>query len=157
MGEFESSGVHIFDAEKKMAYLESQHLQNAFVGNSALSLESVHSPWVVKVQRGDERSLTNLEKNTLARFKVDATTASATEEVEESYMEKVRINGKQAKNTNYRSMNHVSSTSNAVERLFSKAKLVITPQRRCMDPSTLEAIIMLRYNRDLWDIMLRYW
>ena len=67
-------------------------------------------------------------------------------------MEKVRINGKQAKNTNYRSMNHVSSTSNTVERLFSRAKLVMTPQRRCMDPSTLEAILLLRYNRDLWDI-----
>ena len=107
---------------------------------------------VVKVQRGDEISLTNLEKNALARFKVDATTASATEDAEESYMEKVRMNGKHAKKTNYRSMNHVSSTSNTVERLFSRAKLVMTPQRRCMDPSNLEAILMLRYNRDLWDI-----
>ena len=43
---------------------------------------------LVKVQRGDEKSLTNLEKNALARFKVDATTASATEDAEESYMEK---------------------------------------------------------------------
>ena len=60
------------------------------------------------------------------------------------------MNGKHAKKTNYRSMNHVSSTSNTVERLFSRAKLVMIPQRRCM--ATLEAILMLRCNRDLWDI-----
>ena len=74
------------------------------------------------------------------------------EEADESYMEKNRMNGKHAKKTNYRPMNHVSSTSNTVERLFSRAKLVMIPQRRCMDPSTLEAILMFRYNRDLWDV-----
>ena len=30
----------------------------------------------------------------------------------------------------------------------------MTAQRRCMDPSTLEAILMLRFNHDLWDIYL---
>ena len=101
---------------------------------------------VVKVQRGDEKSLTNQEKSAILRFKVDATTASATDDNEESYMDKIRTNGKHAKKINYKSMNHVSSTSNTIERLFSRAKLVMTSQRRCMDPSTLEAILMLRYN-----------
>ena len=100
----------------------------------------------------DEKSLTNQEKSAILRFKVDATTASATDDNEESYMDKIRTNGKHAKKINYKSMNHVSSTSNTIERLFSRAKLVITSQRRYMDPSTLEAILMLRYNRDPWDI-----
>ena len=37
-------------------------------------------------------------------------------------------------------------------RLFSRAKLVMTDQRRSMDPSTLEAILLLRYNHDIWDV-----
>lgn len=92
---------------------------------------------VVKVLRGDERALTNQEKHSLARFKVDAALPGVIEA--EDYMDKVLINGKRAKKTNYAPMSHISATSNFVERLFSRAKLVMTPQRRCMDPSTLEA------------------
>ena len=61
---------------------------------------------------------------------------------------------KRVKTSNYRHFDHVSATSNVVERLFSQAKLVMTPERRGMDPSTLESILMLRFNRDLWDIYL---
>jgi hypothetical protein len=61
---------------------------------------------------------------------------------------------KKAKNTSYRCLNHVSATSNVVERLFSHAKHVMTDERRCMDPSTLEALLLLRFNRDMWDIYL---
>ena len=49
-------------------------------------------------------------------------------------------------------MNHVSSTSNLVEPLISRANVVMTSQWRCMDPSILEAVLMLRYKRYLWDI-----
>ena len=28
----------------------------------------------------------------------------------------------------------------------------MTDQRRCMDPSTLESILMLKLNKDLWDV-----
>ena len=110
---------------------------------------------VVKVQRGNEVSLTPAEKNAIARFKVDvAAVNDVVEEEEESYMDKVRANGmaKKAKKTSYRCLNHVSATSNIVERQFSHAKHVMTDERRCMDPSTLEALLLLRFNRDMWDI-----
>ena len=29
-------------------------------------------------------------------------------------------------------------------------KLMMTPNRRCMDPSTIVALLFLRYNSDLW-------
>ena len=48
-------------------------------------------------------------------------------------------------------MSHVSPTSNIVERLFSNAKLIMTDQRRCMDPTTFETILMLKLNKDLCD------
>ena len=110
---------------------------------------------VVKIQRGTEQTLTTAEKIAVARFKIDAT-SNNDDAMEDSYMDKVRANGlaKKVKKSNYSSLNHISATSNIVERLFSRAKLVMTAQRRCMDPSTLEAILMLRFNHDLWDIYL---
>ena len=36
-------------------------------------------------------------------------------------------------------------------RLFSRCGLIMRPHRRLMDPSTLEMLVMLRFNRDLWD------
>ena len=59
-----------------------------------------------------------------------------------------------------RSMDHISPTSNIVERLFSRCGIIMRPHRRLMDPSTLEMLIMLRFNKDLWgarevDIVLK--
>ena len=46
---------------------------------------------------------------------------------------------------------HITPTSNIVERLFSRCGIIMRPHRRLMDPSTLEMLIMLRFNKDLWD------
>ena len=48
-------------------------------------------------------------------------------------------------------MDHITPTSNIVERLFSRCGIIMRPHRRLMDPSTLEMLIMLRFNKDLWD------
>ena len=58
---------------------------------------------------------------------------------------------RQKKTWPYRSMDHVPATSNVVERLFSRCGIIMRPHRRLMDPSTLEMLIMLRFNKDLWD------
>ena len=55
------------------------------------------------------------------------------------------------KKCKYRSLAHVAPTSVVVERLFSRAKLIMTPHRRGMDPSTLEMLLLLRHSKDLWD------
>ena len=47
-------------------------------------------------------------------------------------------------------MDHITPTSSIVERLFSRCGIIMRPHRRLMDPSTLEMLIMLRYNKDLW-------
>ena len=52
----------------------------------------------------------------------------------------------------YHSTLRVSPTSNVCERLFSRAKLVMRPHRRLMDPSTLETLLMLRMNKDHWNV-----
>ena len=51
----------------------------------------------------------------------------------------------------YRSTKHVLPTSNLVERLFSRAKRVMTDSRKCMHPKRLEEVLCLQYNRSLWD------
>ena len=51
----------------------------------------------------------------------------------------------------YKSTKYVFPTSNLCERLFSRASLIMTPNRRKMDPETFETIIMLKSNKDLWD------
>jgi len=50
-----------------------------------------------------------------------------------------------------RSIRHLPRCNNICERLFSRTKLIMTDNRKSMDPSTLETIIMLRMNKDLWD------
>ena len=41
-------------------------------------------------------------------------------------------------------------TSNCVERLFSIAKYVYTPQRQSMLPMNLEMLLFLRVNEPIW-------
>ncbi|GMF18132.1 unnamed protein product [Phytophthora fragariaefolia] len=43
-------------------------------------------------------------------------------------------------------------TSNRVERLFSQAKLILTPQRASLLPINMELLIFLRSNRRYWDM-----
>lgn len=42
-------------------------------------------------------------------------------------------------------------TSNEVERLNSLAKRLYSDDRKSMTPRTLEALIFLKYNRELWN------
>lgn len=53
--------------------------------------------------------------------------------------------------TNYMDLKFVPPTSNIVERLFSQAKLYMTPLRKSMEPKHLEMLLFLRCNRNLWD------
>ena len=50
----------------------------------------------------------------------------------------------------YRSTLYISPTSNIVERLFSRAGIVMSARRKQMDPSTLEMFLMLRVNKHMW-------
>ena len=55
---------------------------------------------------------------------------------------------RQKKQPPYRSTLHISPTPNIVERLFSRCGIIMRSHRRLMDPSTLEMLVMLRFNRD---------
>ena len=96
------------------------------------------------VESGEREKESDSDEDASPAFASIAAMASAHAEAEQR-VKRSRINGQ------IRSMTHISPTSNIVERLFSNAKLIMTDQRRSMDPSTLETILMLKLNKDLWD------
>jgi hypothetical protein len=54
----------------------------------------------------------------------------------------------------WKSTLHVVPTSNIVERAFSYAKMILTRHRVGMLPSNFEMIMILKFNRHLWNDML---
>ena len=51
----------------------------------------------------------------------------------------------------YENTSWISPNSNAVERLFSRAKLILTPKRMAMLPLHLEIVLFLHCNRSFWN------
>ena len=50
----------------------------------------------------------------------------------------------------YKEVDHVSPQTVIVERLFGKAKHIMSPLRRKMDPDSLNMLLFLKANRKLW-------
>ena len=96
------------------------------------------------VESGEEEKEFDSDEVAAPAFASIAAMASGQAEAEQR-VKCSRINGQ------VRSMTHLLATSYIAERLFSNAKLIMTDQRRCMNPSTLETILMLKLNKDLWD------
>ncbi len=53
--------------------------------------------------------------------------------------------------SSYHPVNHILPTSNIVERLFSRAKLIKTDHRKTMTAPHLDALLFLRCNRSKWN------
>ena len=49
-------------------------------------------------------------------------------------------------------MAHIAKDSNIVERLFSRAKLIMRDHRKHMSPYHMELLLFLKFNRNLWGI-----
>ena len=116
---------------------------------------------VVKVQSGKENELTVREAAKLVKFlKPNAAeiheTPSDTSVPVLSLAERVKMGIQKEKKikvnstSRYRSLKHLPSTSNLVERLFSSAGSNMTDYRKNMDPRSLEANLYLVENREFW-------
>ena len=66
--------------------------------------------------------------------------------------ESSQVQQRNSAKSKYRSTGHVAPTSNIVGRLFSLSKDIMKPSMRQMDPSALDSRVMLRLNKDLWDV-----
>jgi hypothetical protein len=136
------------------------NLETGIGKDAAIVHDKTFENAIVKLQGPSDIRLTSLEAEAVKVFKIDATAAAddVVEEKNESYAEKIlrqdsERNQKKQKRSEYRSVAHVASNTNRCERLFSGTKLVMTDQRKCMDPSTLEMVTMLDENSDLWDAL----
>lgn len=125
----------------------------------------VHSPCfesAVSKVLGNNLKLSREETKALARFRNgSATNMEHTDEIEElhdkdfasSVLNTAEVTRTESTSSRmpYRSLKHVSPTSNICERLFSRAKLIARDHRKHMSPYHLELLLFLRYNQDLWD------
>ncbi|KAG2995039.1 hypothetical protein PC121_g22702 [Phytophthora cactorum] len=59
---------------------------------------------------------------------------------------------KTSKRSLYNDVAFIPPTSNECERFFSAVKLVYTDLRKRLDVSTLEMLMFLMYNKDMWDV-----
>jgi len=118
---------------------------------------------ICKIQGHAEADLTNLEKAAVQMFKLPiapgavAGGAAINPEpegtlsfFEKSQKESQSMKRSRVEKSKYRSTEHVSSTSNVCERLFSVAKLVMSDLRKHMEPDTLNMILFLKANKQLW-------
>ena len=121
---------------------------------------------VIKIQSGEESSLTRHEKEAVSIYllpnagadvgdddEADDSAGYAERILDEAHRDKRRKVGI-SKLSKYRSTAHVLPTSNLCERLFSLAKLILTDLRQNMNPSTLNDILFLKSNRHLWNANL---
>ena len=142
-----------------MKYLNK--VRDAHLGQHA---SIVHCPYfengAMKVMRGHGR-LTSEEKKALHMFEIGATSGiSSTSAVVEATSIEEETNAERwvrmaqestTSKSSYRSVEHLCPSSVICETLFSDAKHIMSDVRSNMDPSTLEMILILKNNMDLWD------
>ena len=121
---------------------------------------------VAKIQGNDERELTGNERRAVRHLQLDSSMEvgvpdrnNEDESEGTDFAQRVLDSAEVTKRarlgtyeSNYRCLLHIEAQSNVVERLFSRAKLIMTPERRNMNPYRLESLLFLRANYMLWDV-----
>ncbi len=116
---------------------------------------------ILKILDGREDEMTRAEKSACAIFLKDPdgdqqTEAELAEEEDDvGYAASILRTSQQAKRARgsvsaYKEVDHVSPQTVIVERLFGKAKHIMSPLRRKMDPDSLNMLLFLKANRKLW-------
>ena len=118
----------------------------------------VHCPHfengIVKIQNGEESKLLRAEADAVKIFLIEedeTEDASELSFVDSILFEAEKQAKKKSKISKYRSTLHVSATSCVCEQTNSQAKHIMRETRRHMDPTSLEKLLVLKLNSDLWD------
>ena len=137
-----------------------EELESAIGKDAAIVHKRHFENEIVKLQGPSGVKLFRREEEAVKIFKIDVTSENQEEkrniDREEGYAARIlredaEKSQKKQKRADYRSVAHVASNNNKCERLFSGNKQVMTDQRKCIDPSTLEMVTMLDENSDMWD------
>ncbi len=65
---------------------------------------------------------------------------------------KMRLDDGVQLKSRYRNLSHVAPTSNIIERLFSRAGLVLTDLRNRTSPHYFECVMLLFVNSSMWNV-----
>jgi hypothetical protein len=107
---------------------------------------------IVKIQEGRERSLCRNEKHAVRAFKkIDAVAAAAEDDGEELSFADQLLASKRQRVSAYECTDHILGDANCCERTFSRARLYMSHLRAHMDPTSLEQLLFLYFNKDLWE------
>ena len=144
-----------------------------WLGSNAEIIHDKHFEKAVeRIHAGEKFSdLSPAQKTSLSVFRVRAPTrrpqqqVAGAERAEQHFMSEVfddveaQIEQSEARLDagSIRPTKHIIRVNNCCERLLSATKRIMTDSRKHMDPSTLETLIMLRMNKDLWDVRDVQW
>jgi hypothetical protein len=123
---------------------------------------------ILKIQSNKEDTLTDLEKGAVEPLLLRPTLMSqdadnigggsaagehndAQLSFAERALKRQRVQDK-TEGSKYVNTRFLLPTSCVVERLFSQAKRVFSPHRRRLNTKTLEALLFLNQNRELWNL-----
>ena len=130
--------------------------------NSVLVNNPPFENGVIKIQSGNEDRMSRAEKDAVSRYLKPAVAAAGNAEKEgeppaqhKAYADRVLSMAQQDKRqridtSKYRTTIHVLPQSNLCERLFSHAKIIMSDRRKHMKPQTLNDVLLLKANRQLW-------
>ena len=115
----------------------------------------VHCPLfdsgIIKILNGRESELSPEEIKVLIKLEVDRSTPDIFIQ-EPIYNNPYIVSSLESCSfSRYINCNLIPPTSNTVERLFSMTKRIYTGNRESLDHATLEEIVFLNKNKDLWD------
>ena len=143
-------------------------LENYLGKNARIVRNKSFESAVVKIQSCKESTLSLSEKQAVSRYLIvdnepegERNADEEDEEEEElNFAENLLAEARASKRrrrmlatSKYRNLAHIEPTSNMVERLFSRAKLIMTDHRKSMSPRNLELLLYLIYNRSLWNVL----
>ncbi|ETK74858.1 hypothetical protein L915_18421 [Phytophthora nicotianae] len=102
---------------------------------------------------GRKEQLSAAERADFRRTGRDVTEeTSPTQAAQLSLVQQAFKKRKVSKRSLYADVAFIPPTSNECERFFSSVKLVYSDLRKRLDVSTLEVLMFLMYNSDLWDV-----
>ncbi|ETO77965.1 hypothetical protein F444_06899 [Phytophthora nicotianae P1976] len=108
---------------------------------------------VIKVLEGQAKQLSLGEKAALRSFERQTTIAATAETTKMRFADRILKRRKVQDDTSaYGQLDAIPSTSNAAERLFSMARMVLRYERNRLSPLMLEMLLFLKVNSKYWDV-----
>lgn len=108
---------------------------------------------LVKLQRN--KQLNSAEGTACAGFRRQRDNEDETkqdDDADDSFAARTLKKRKVVRGAAYINVDFIPPTSNECEGFFSRTKLVYSDLRKSMDPVTLESLMFLYCNRELWDV-----